>query len=143
MLVTAESCTGGGIALAITDIPGSSSYFAGGIVTYSNEMKQNLLGVPPEMLETYGAVSDPVAKAMAEGALKACNADIAVSATGIAGPGRGSDKKPVGLVYTGYALKGRPALCIKHNFSGSREEVRQKTIEAALENLIRISNDID
>jgi nicotinamide-nucleotide amidase len=98
-LVTAESCTGGMVAAAITDIAGSSQVFERGFVTYSNESKTELLGVTPWMLQTYGAVSPEVAKAMAEGALKNSKADLAVSITGIAGPGGGTTDKPVGLVY--------------------------------------------
>ena len=102
MLAVAESCTGGAIGDAITDIPGSSDYFLGGIVAYANTIKERLLGVPHETLEKHGAVSPEVAVAMAEGARRALGADLALSATGIAGPG-GATSKPVGLVYLGLA----------------------------------------
>lgn len=105
MLVTAESCTGGMVAAAITDLAGSSQVFERGFVTYSNESKTELLSVTPWMLQTYGAVSPEVAKAMVDGALKNSKADLAVSVTGIAGPGGGSTEKPVGLVYLALASR--------------------------------------
>jgi nicotinamide-nucleotide amidase len=106
MLATAESCTGGMVAAAITDIAGSSEVFDRGFVTYSNQAKMDLLGVPREMLETCGAVSEQVARAMAEGALRNSTAAIAVAITGIAGPGGGSIDKPVGLVHFACAANG-------------------------------------
>lgn len=131
-LVTAESCTGGLVAGAITEIPGSSDVFDRGLVTYSNEAKQRLLGVGASLLETHGAVSAEVAKAMAEGALAAADCDVSVSLTGIAGPNGGSEKKPVGLVYIGSASKN-------HGYHGrecrfgdlGRGEVRRRSVIAA------------
>lgn len=107
-VVTAESCTGGLIAALLTDIPGSSSVFERGFVTYSNAAKTELLGVPAPLIESEGAVSRAVALAMADGALQGAGVGIAVSVTGVAGPGGGSDAKPVGLVHFGLAVRGAP-----------------------------------
>lgn len=132
---TAESCTGGLVAKLITDIPGSSAFFEMGFVTYSNEAKAKLLGVDEETLKTYGAVSDQTARQMCEGAKTVANSDIAVCTTGIAGPGGGSEQKPVGLVFIGVC--GRAGTVVKKcNFSGTREEIRSRTAEYAL-NLVR------
>ena len=108
MAATAESCTGGMIAAAITDIAGSSAVFDRGFVTYSNEAKTAMLGVPMTLIAAHGAVSEPVARAMAEGALVHSAADVAVSVTGVAGPGGGSAEKPVGLVHFALAVAGAP-----------------------------------
>ncbi len=135
MLVTAESCTGGLIAKLITDLAGSSDIFERGFVTYSNQAKMDLLGVPENILNEYGAVSEQTALHMAVGALKNSRADIAISVTGIAGPGGGTDEKPVGLVYIGYARKGNNAFASEHHFKGDRTNIREQTAIAAL-NLI-------
>lgn len=134
-IATAESCTGGLIAALLTEIAGSSDVFERGFVTYSNEAKQELLGVPEALLAEHGAVSEPVARAMAEGALKYSRADVAVSVTGIAGPGGGTETKPVGLVYMGYA-KGEQLRCERHVFAGNRAEVRRQVVERSLEILL-------
>ena len=133
-LATAESCTGGGIGAALTAVSGASAVYKGGIISYCNELKQKLLGVPSEMLESYGAVSAPVAEAMAVGAREATGADIAVSVTGLAGPSGDAFGNSVGTVYIGYADAKR---CISKafHFTGDREQVRLSSIEAAL-NLI-------
>lgn len=131
-LVTAESCTGGMIAAAITARPGSSSVFDRGFVTYSNASKTQMLGVPISLLETHGAVSAQVASAMAIGALEHSEAGISVSVTGIAGPSGGSDEKPVGLVYIGLAQRGGPKRTIMNRFTGDRESIRFQTTQAAL-----------
>ena len=131
-MVTAESCTGGGIAQAITEIPGSSTWFDRGFVTYSNEAKVQMLQVKQLTLEQYGAVSKEVAIEMVEGALSNSNADIAVSVTGIAGPGGGTEKKPVGTVYIAWKLKGENASCIMRSFSGDRTHIREQTVKCAL-----------
>ena len=102
-LGTAESCTGGLIAKRMTDVPGSSAVFKGGVVSYCNEIKHNVLGVPQELLDKFGAVSEPAAKAMAEGACRILNCDLAVSATGVAGPGSDEEGNPAGLVYVALA----------------------------------------
>ena len=128
---TAESCTGGGVGHAITGVPGSSAVFMGGIISYDNSVKQGVLGVPEEVLATKGAVSSECAAAMAEGARRLLKTDLAVSITGIAGPGGGSAEKPVGLVWFGLAAKTGTAT-EKRIFSGGREAVRTAAIEHAL-----------
>jgi nicotinamide-nucleotide amidase len=135
-LATAESCTGGLIAGLLTEIAGSSDVFERGFVTYSNEAKQELLGVPPELLEEHGAVSHEVAFAMSVGALRHSLADYAIAVTGIAGPGGGSAQKPVGLVYI--AISGPGAGSVTHHEFGDigRSEVRLATMKAALELLM-------
>lgn len=131
-LATAESCTGGLIAAALTAIPGSSATLLAGYVTYSNAAKTRMLGVPAAMLAAHGAVSEPVARAMAEGALADAGADLALSCTGIAGPGGGSAAKPVGLVFIACARRGGPTLAARHVFPGDRAGVREATVAAAL-----------
>ena len=130
-LATAESCTGGGIGEAITAIAGSSAVYKGGIISYCNEIKQKLLGVDAMTLERCGAVSAPVAEAMATGAMLALNADIAVSTTGLAGPGGDDYGNPVGTVYIGYA-DSKQCVSRKFLFRGDREAVRRQAVEAAL-----------
>lgn len=130
-LTTAESCTGGLIAHRITNVPGASECFTGGVVAYSNALKTALLGVSPQTLVKTGAVSEPVAQEMAEGARDRYRADIAVAVTGIAGPGGGSPEKPVGLVFIAVAWNGGCNVT-RHEFSGSREEVKEQTAAAAL-----------
>jgi PncC family amidohydrolase len=130
-LVTAESCTGGGIGAALTAVPGSSAVYKGGIISYTNWVKENLLNVDPQMLEKYGAVSAEVAKAMAQGARNTLQADISVSVTGLAGPGGDDFGNPVGTVYIGYADKFRTE-CVPFCFVGDREEIRNQAIQAAL-----------
>ncbi len=142
-LTTAESCTGGLIAAACTELAGSSAWFERGCVTYSNEAKAELLGVPPSLIAEHGAVSEPVVRAMAEGALKHCaRAHIAVAVTGIAGPGGGSPDKPVGTVWLAWALRGGEGdgalVCQaeRHQFRGDRAAVRAATCHTALQGLI-------
>ncbi len=135
-LVSAESCTGGLIAAAMTDRSGSSSIFERGYVTYSNEAKIEELGVKSLTIETHGAVSEATAGEMATGALKNSHADIAISVTGIAGPNGGTEEKPVGLVYIGIALQNKEPQVWKNNFDGDRTSIRQATVEKALELLI-------
>lgn len=130
-LATAESCTGGGIGSALTAIAGASAVYKGGIISYCNEIKEKLLGVPAEMLEQNGAVSEPVAKAMAEGARNALKTDIAVSVTGLAGPGGDEFGHPVGTVFIGYA-DAQVTLARYFCFEGDREAVRTQAIGAAL-----------
>jgi nicotinamide-nucleotide amidase len=131
-IATAESCTGGLIAGALTEIAGSSDVVDRGFVTYSNQAKCDLLGVSVEMLIAHGAVSEPVARAMAEGALAHSGAEIAVSVTGIAGPGGGSATKPVGLVHLACARKDHETLHERRIFTGDRGAVRMSTVKAAL-----------
>ena len=135
-LATAESCTGGAIAAALTDIAGSSDVFERGFVVYSNEAKNELLGVPAALIARHGAVSEEVAAAMAEGALAHSRADAVVSVTGIAGPGGGTATKPVGLVYIGSARRGLPPAVERHVFAGDRAAVRAATVKRALELLL-------
>ena len=136
-LSTAESCTGGLVAVALTDQPGASKIFDRGFVTYSNEAKMDILGVPKEILEQHGAVSEENAKAMAEGILrKIIKSNIAVSITGIAGPGGDGDGKPVGLVYIGMAQNDRDTQVFRHQFSGDRDAVRRQTVDAVFTHLI-------
>lgn len=135
IIATAESCTGGMIGAAITDIPGSSAMFDRGFIAYSYEAKAELLGVPKALIEQHGAVSREVAEAMAEGALRLSRADVAVSVTGIAGPDGGTPDKPVGLVWFGLATPDAKTRTVRRVFSGSRDEVRRKSVETALEML--------
>ena len=130
-LATAESCTGGLIGAMVTAVPGSSAVYKGGVVSYCNEIKHRLLGVPEALLERYGAVSAPVAEAMAAGAARALGTDVAVSVTGLAGPGRDEFGNPVGRVYIGY-WDADGAACREFTFQGDREAVRQQAAEAAL-----------
>lgn len=138
-LVTAESCTGGLICGLLTEIPGSSDVVERGFVTYSNEAKADLLGVPSALIQEHGAVSEVVARAMAKGALQHSNAQIAVAVTGVAGPGGGTAEKPVGLVHIAAARDGRATLHEEHRFGDiGRSEVRLKTVEAAVLLLCRL-----
>ena len=128
---TAESCTGGGVGSAITAVPGSSAVFAGGVISYSNEVKRDVLGVSDHTLQTVGAVSPETAAQMAEGARRLTKADVAVAVTGIAGPGGGSAEKPVGLVWFGLATADG-VRTEKAIFPGDREKVRSATVTHAL-----------
>ena len=132
-IITAESCTGGLIAGCLTEIPGSSSVIDGGFVTYSNQAKMSMLSVKLEQLDQYGAVSEEVARSMAEGALGSSKADIAVACTGVAGPGGATNTKPVGLVHLSCALRKHPTLHKRFNFSGERSTIRLATVKAAFE----------
>lgn len=130
-LGAAESCTGGGLADAITDVAGSSDYFMGGVVSYANRVKEQLLGVDPELLAAYGAVSEQVARAMAEGVRRLLAVDLAVGITGVAGPGGGTPEKPVGLVYIGVASAEGTEVS-RHQWNEDRIGNKQRSIEAAL-----------
>lgn len=131
-IATAESCTGGLIGAAITAIAGSSASLLAGYITYSNEAKIRMLGVPEKLIAEVGAVSEACARQMAEGAVRESGADLAVSCTGIAGPGGGSAEKPVGLVYVGLARRGAAAQVRRFVFPGDRDAVRHATVVAAL-----------
>jgi nicotinamide-nucleotide amidase len=138
-IATAESCTGGLIAAAFTEIPGSSDVFERGFVTYSNEAKQTLLGIPGDLIATYGAVSAQTARAMAQGALAHAPVDLVVAVTGIAGPGGGSKTKPVGLVHFAAARRGGPLLEEVRRFGDiGRGPVRLASVETAIELLGRL-----
>ena len=133
-IVTAESCTGGLICAALTSVAGSSDVVERGFVTYSNQAKQEMLGVPVDMLEAYGAVSEQVARAMAEGALEHAHADVAVSVTGIAGPGGGSAEKPVGLVHLAAARRDNPTVHVRLMCGDAdRDGIRHAAMMTALE----------
>jgi len=135
-VVTAESCTGGGIARLITDEPGSSAWFERGFVTYSNLSKEQMLGVPRHLIETNGAVSEAVVLAMARGALLHSNGDVSVSVSGVAGPDGGTPDKPVGTVWIGWGWGEGAAEAACFHFPGDRDEVRTRSIEAAIDGLL-------
>ncbi|HKS14270.1 MAG TPA: CinA family protein [Pseudomonas sp.] len=137
---TAESCTGGGIAEAITRIPGSSAWFEAGYVTYSNRQKTRQLNVPSMLFETVGAVSEEVVQAMATGAQAASGARFAVAVSGVAGPDGGSPAKPVGTVWLAWA-DGPRVRCERRQFEGDREAVRRQTVIAALEGLLQLGTE--
>lgn len=134
-LACAESCTGGLIASRVTDVPGASDYFIGGMVAYSDEIKQRVLGVPEQVLAEHGAVSEQCARAMAEGARAAFGADLGLATTGIAGPGGGSEEKPVGLVYIAVA-DASGTLCVRGNWPGTRDQFKSRVSQIAL-NMLR------
>lgn len=131
-VTAAESLTGGKIAAAITAVPGSSAVFPGGVVSYCDRIKHRVLGVPQQLLETHGAVSEPVAKAMAAGAAELMGTDLALSATGLAGPDGDGSGNPVGTVYLGLYARGE-VRCEKHVFAGDREDIRRQSVERAIE----------
>ncbi len=131
-LTTAESCTGGLVAAALTAVAGSSAAFERGFVTYSNEAKTEILGVPKTMIDRHGAVSEPVARAMAEGAIAHSRADLAVAITGVAGPDGGTAEKPVGLVHFATARRGGATLAEMRLFPGDRDSIRIAAVAAAL-----------
>jgi nicotinamide-nucleotide amidase len=135
-LATAESCTGGMVAAALTDIAGSSDVLERGLVSYSNQAKSDLLAVPPGLIAQHGAVSSEVAEAMTLGALQLAPVDLAVAVTGIAGPGGGTTTKPVGLVWFGSARRGGPIATENHVFPGDRAAVRLAATQRALELLL-------
>lgn len=135
-IATAESCTGGGLGFALTSIAGSSAWYERGFITYSNEAKMELLDVNHQTLETYGAVSEETARAMAVGALVNSQADISIAITGIAGPGGGTPDKPVGTVWIAYAGKQLSTDAEVNIFPGDRRAVRDATIQRALQHLI-------
>lgn len=135
MVATAESCTGGMIGAALTDRAGSSDIFERGFITYSNDAKREMLDVSAQTLRDHGAVSAETAVAMVRGALAHSRAELAVAVTGIAGPGGGSDDKPVGLVFIAYGTHGE-IHCSEHRFTGDRDAIRTQTVESALKHLL-------
>ena len=134
-LASAESCTGGWLAKIITDIPGSSAWFTGSVVSYSNEAKQSLLGVSENTLKEFGAVSGETVLEMSDGLFAHTDADVAVSISGIAGPDGGSEDKPVGLVWLSWGKRDKSVFANPYNFAGDREEVRKQSIKQAINNL--------
>ena len=137
-LAAVESCTGGWIAKTVTSLSGSSDWFECGLVTYSNASKESLVGVPEAMISRHGAVSAEVAEAMVSGALECTGASAAVSVTGIAGPGGGSDEKPVGTVYLAWQFPGIETVSERFHFHGNRDEVRRQSVATALSELARL-----
>ncbi|MBU1424222.1 MAG: CinA family protein [Gammaproteobacteria bacterium] len=140
-LVTAESCTGGGVAQAVTMISGSSAWFDRGFVTYSNIAKEEMLGVAPDTLEQHGAVSEQTVREMADGALQYSRAQVALSVSGVAGPSGGTPEKPVGMVWFAWATNDTvQAEC--HHFPGDRDAVRAKSVQIALQGVLNLLNNI-
>lgn len=140
-VTTAESCTGGLVAGAITAIAGSSAWFDVGYVTYANAFKRSVLGVPGDVLREHGAVSEPVAAAMATGALAASGADLAVAVTGVAGPGGGSEAKPVGTVCFAWARAGHQPRVLTRRLDGDRAAIRRASVLASLEGLVKAAGE--
>ncbi|HEY5993816.1 MAG TPA: CinA family protein [Gallionellaceae bacterium] len=140
MLATAESCTGGGVAQAVTEIPGSSEWFERGFVTYANSAKIEMLGVSEETLRLHGAVSEAVVREMAEGALRHSHAQIALSVSGIAGPGGGTPEKPVGTVFFAWSLRNGETHARVHRLTGNRAEIRAQSVRIALQGLLETGN---
>lgn len=132
-VATAESCTGGWVIKVLTDRAGSSAYVLGGLVTYSNEAKQGLLGVTRKSLEEHGAVSEPVVREMVAGALVATDADVAVAISGVAGPGGGSEDKPVGTVWFAWGSSPDSTVAVVKHFEGDRDQVRRQAVLFALQ----------
>jgi len=138
MVATAESCTGGWVGQLLTAIPGSSAWYERGFITYANAAKQEMLGVPAEILETHGAVSEETASAMAAGALAHSHAQATLAISGIAGPGGGTPQKPVGLVCYGWALADGTRMSSTCRLDGNREEIRSRAVAAAMRGLIEL-----
>lgn len=140
MLATAESCTGGGVAQAITEVAGSSAWFERGFVTYSNLAKQQMLGVSEETLKQHGAVSEAAVREMVAGALRNSTAQVALSISGIAGPDGGTADKPVGTVWFAWGLKDGETLAQRHQLGGNRAEVRAQAVYIALQGVVNLLN---
>ena len=141
-LVVAESCTGGWLAKVLTDLPGSSEWFDRGYVSYSNQAKQSMLGVCQQTLDRFGAVSPEIVREMTQGALRQSGAEVAVAISGIAGPGGGSEEKPVGSVCFSWQISGCEPLVELCHFDGDRERVRWQSVIHALEKLIEQLNNV-
>lgn len=138
VLTCAESCTGGSIAAAVTDVAGSSQWFDRGFVTYSNQAKQDMLGVVKETLENHGAVSEQTVREMVTGALSRSEAQVSVAVSGIAGPSGGTDEKPVGTVCLAWQVEGQEAVVRTEHFIGDRSSVREQTVLSALQGLLSV-----
>jgi nicotinamide-nucleotide amidase len=138
MLAVAESCTGGLLSATITHKAGASAFYDRGFITYSNDAKTDILGVPKTLIDMNGAVSAQVAEAMARGALRHSNAHLAIAITGIAGPDGGTEKKPVGTIYFGYALRGGSVGSVHYTFTGTRAEIQSQAALTALKDMIDI-----
>lgn len=139
-LATAESCSGGWIAKTVTDLPGSSAWFEGAVVCYSNESKHDLLGVPMATINEFGAVSGDTVLAMTDGVFERTSADVVASVSGVAGPGGGSDDKPVGTVWLSWGKRDKSSYAHEFHFEGDREAVRLQSVEAALNAVMDILN---
>lgn len=142
MLVTAESCTGGGVAHAITDIAGSSVWFERGFITYSNLAKQEMLGVAQNTLEQFGAVSENTVREMVAGAMRHSSAHVALAVSGIAGPSGGTAKKPVGMVWFAWGVKDKIGIARLHHLTGNRAAIRTQSVNIALFGVLEILNGI-
>lgn len=140
MLATAESCTGGGVAQAVTEISGSSEWFERGFVTYANAAKVEMLGVSKETLHVHGAVSEATVREMAEGALRHSHAHLSLAVSGIAGPGGGTPEKPVGTVWFAWSQRGGPTHARLHRLTGSRAEIREQSVRIALQGLLELGD---
>jgi nicotinamide-nucleotide amidase len=138
MLATAESCTGGGVASAVTEIAGSSAWFDRGFVTYANQAKVDMLGVSSDTLLRFGAVSEATVREMVAGALRHSHAQIALAVSGIAGPGGGSLEKPVGTVWFAWGIKGEVSIARLHQLAGNRAEIRAQAVRIALQGVIEL-----
>ena len=138
MLATAESCTGGGVASAVTDIAGSSGWFDRGFVTYSNQAKCDMLGVPHDILARFGAVSEATVREMVDGALRHSQAQVALSVSGIAGPGGGTVEKPVGMVWFAWGIKDGASFARLHQLAGNRAEIRTQAVRIALQGVLEL-----
>ncbi|MBI5428998.1 MAG: nicotinamide-nucleotide amidase [Nitrosomonadales bacterium] len=141
-LATAESCTGGGVAQSITDVAGSSAWFERGFITYSNLAKQQMLGVSETTLKQYGAVSEATVREMVAGALSHSTAQIALAVSGIAGPGGGTEDKPVGTVWFAWGVKNGQTQARRHQITGNRAEVRAQSVHIALQGAINLLNQL-
>ncbi len=138
MLATAESCTGGGVGQAITDIAGSSEWFERGFITYSNESKREMLGVSQDALKLHGAVSEAVVREMVAGALQKSRAQVALAVSGIAGPSGGTPEKPVGTVWFAWGLRNGDIFAKLHHLGGSRAEIRVQSVRIALQGVLEL-----
>ena len=138
LLATAESCTGGGVASAVTDIAGSSGWFDRGFVTYSNQAKCDMLGVPHDILARFGAVSEATVREMVDGALRHSQAQVALSVSGIAGPGGGTVEKPVGMVWFAWGIRDGASFARLHQLAGNRAEIRTQAVRIALQGVIEL-----
>jgi nicotinamide-nucleotide amidase len=142
MLTTAESCTGGGVAQAVTEISGSSAWFERGFVTYANEAKQEMLGVPLDTLLQHGAVSEAVVREMVAGALRNSHAQVALAVSGIAGPSGGTPEKPVGTIWFAWGVKDRTCIARRHHLAGNRSEIRAQSVRIALQGVVELLNQL-
>lgn len=138
LLATAESCTGGGVAGAVTEIAGSSAWFDRGFVTYSNQAKVDMLGVASDTLDRFGAVSEATVREMVDGALRRSQAQVALAVSGIAGPGGGSKEKPVGTVWFAWGIKAGASVARLHQLAGNRAEIREQAVHIALQGVLDI-----